>query len=223
LVRDIYDISYKYEMSFQSLERMMSIKYNKIKTILFLSLFFFWMNTFSQTSQTTSTQSSAGGTAKSDPLTLIGTSGFPISAGKAMGEAGNPFIVVGGFIATLPEIDVQAPITIHSKLDNLPEGQAILISANITDNIAVSGARLWYRRGGDESFLSKEMQYNSGNYNAYIDQEYVTNHGVEYYLQAMDNSGNRSFTPSESKYYSIRINVGGQGIYRAGRTTTGGE
>ena len=202
---------------------MMNCKNNKIIVIIFLAMLLFWINSFSQTSQTSSTQNSAGGISTSYPFIQIGTSGSPISAGKTTGGAGNPFSIIGGFIATLPESDFQTPKIAHNKLDALPEGQEILITADITDNVGISEAILWYRKGGAGSFRSKQMEFTSGNYQAKIDAEYVTNHGVDYFLQAVDRSGNGSFSPSDSDYYSIRISIDGEGISRGIPQPAGSE
>ena len=105
---------------------------------------------------------------------------------------GNPFPVI---TAITP--DPWAPV----------ENQSVTITASITDNTAITSATLYYRDRGATSFSSAPMaDAGGGLYTGLIPG--TTAEGVEYYLEASDDTGQVSTFPGDAPTGFLELAVG---------------
>lgn len=110
---------------------------------------------------------------------------------KVVNTDGDEEALVSNTVSATP-IDNVKPVLTHSPVTNVKAGSQITISAKITDNIAVTEAKLYYRTGEGE-FKEKEMvegDATAGLYVAVIPASAVTKAGVSYYIEAKDADGN---------------------------------
>lgn len=85
--------------------------------------------------------------------------------------------------------------------------QAITISANIIDNGTVTSATLFYRAAGAPTFSSAPMSdLGSGLYSGFIPG--TTASGVEYYIQATDDTAQTASLPADAPTGFLRLAVG---------------
>jgi len=85
--------------------------------------------------------------------------------------------------------DTTPPVIVHEPVTNGTEGQAVLIEAIITDDVAVAEVTLHYRKIGDPTYSTIPMTLCEGCLNVYdgaIPASAVTTAGVEYYISATD-------------------------------------
>lgn len=82
-------------------------------------------------------------------------------------------------------MDTMAPNVYHSPVRTAYTGKNLIVSATITDNLQVSGARLYYRVT-DGEWKSVAMYNNNSRYYGIIGAEYITLDGLEYYIDATD-------------------------------------
>ena len=90
------------------------------------------------------------------------------------------------------DLDLTAPV-IRYDLSQAPAeaGRAIEIVADVTDNQAIEEVTLFYRVKGESSYFRITMRSKGGGfYSAVIPKEYASESGVEYYIQASDQTGN---------------------------------
>ncbi|MFO0744646.1 MAG: PKD domain-containing protein [Myxococcota bacterium] len=103
------------------------------------------------------------------------------------------FLVVG---------DPNPPTIVHTEIsDGQTTGQAVAVSATITDATGVAKANLYFRPKGGTSFGAAPMAKISGNtWSAQIPAFVVTSPGVEYYLEATDTSPipNTGYAPANA-------------------------
>jgi|GEM_PF-1691388 len=93
------------------------------------------------------------------------------------------FIFGQGYDATPPSITFNSAAFADSVFF---KGSDIRIQAEISDNNAVSYARLFWRVGGKAVYDSTDMEVNGSVYAAEIPSAYVTERGLDYYLEAFD-------------------------------------
>ncbi len=90
--------------------------------------------------------------------------------------------------------DFLAPIVEHQGvLDSIEVGSEHVVTAKVTDDDEVALVVLFYRQKGDTVYQEKIMTNSldgSGHYETTIPSEYVTEPGLEYYIQATDAAGN---------------------------------
>lgn len=91
---------------------------------------------------------------------------------------------------TTPPAIAHAPVNTHT------EGQAITITANITDDVGVANATLYYRVKGTTTWTHVAMTYSGGVYTATIPAASVTTAGIEYYVESWDTAGNKATFPA---------------------------
>ncbi len=89
----------------------------------------------------------------------------------------------------------QAPTIIHTPVTTALEGTDMTVSATITDDGGVTGADLYYRRGGQTSFTTVSMTATRADYSGIIPGGSVTSRGVEYYISATDGA-NTAYDPT---------------------------
>ncbi len=109
--------------------------------------------------------------------------------------------------ATLNMQSNQAPTIVPTPLSSQNANQAILIQANVTDDIGIASVQLHYRRGGDTSFTTTAMTVTSGSsYQGSIPANVVNSRGVEYFIMAAD-AGNLTTRAPVSGSFSILVQV----------------
>lgn len=82
--------------------------------------------------------------------------------------------------------DTTPPTIIHTPLTSAQEGQETTITAEITDNVAVEQAVLFYRKTGEITYNSVPMTISGSVYTGTIPATAITPSGVEYYINATD-------------------------------------
>ena len=82
--------------------------------------------------------------------------------------------------------DTMAPDIYHSPVYNAFTGSNLVISATVTDNVAIQGATLYYRTVGAAEWKSRAMTNNNDKYSAVIGSADITVDGLEYYIEATD-------------------------------------
>gem|GEM_PF-3542643 len=113
------------------------------------------------------------------------------NVGNSMAQDVYSFQIQGG------SGDIQPPTITHTTTTTASIGQDLAIGSSISDNASVSSATLYYRQGGALSFSSTLMADISGNtYQGTIPAAWVTERGLEYYILAIDASGNTTTSPS---------------------------
>ena len=84
-------------------------------------------------------------------------------------------------------IDTVPPAIAHTPLTAAAPGLPLTILADVTDNVRVQGATLYFRKIGVSSYTSRAMVFTTGNrYTATIEGSLVSSPGLEYYLAATD-------------------------------------
>lgn len=118
---------------------------------------------------------------------LTASDGVSTSSDPRTGPESNPYQ-----IAILPNV---APVITHTPVTSLRPGNAITIRAQIEDRTnQVASAKLFYRRIGQLLFQTSALnRLSAGGYEGVIPAAYVSNQGVEYYLQATDDFGVSGF------------------------------
>ena len=102
-----------------------------------------------------------------------------------------------------PLIDVQEVLT------GQPPGQDVPVVATITDISGVSSAQLFYRATGTDFWTSAFLTPEGDIWTALIPGNYVQGEGVDYYVEATDNSfqRNSSVYPSDSPLKPLHFDV----------------
>lgn len=88
--------------------------------------------------------------------------------------------------------DLEGPVVQHSpSADPVNSGSPVTISATVTDNVGVKYVIVNYRSAGSKEYRQAPMQQIGDNlYSATIPAVHVQNSALEYYLEAVDLSGN---------------------------------
>jgi hypothetical protein len=200
-------------------EKIKIIKENIMQRIvkyLFIqcSLILFILNiSYGQQSISTYVLSGAGGTVQGGAYSLNSTIGQPSPTGFLLG--GNS-ILSAGYIATLlttPDIDNIEPSITHTAISSTPANQVVLVQAEITDNVGVTAANLFFRRGGDAAFTSLVMLPTGDIFNGAIPANIAQLTGVEYYIEASDDAGNTARLPNQG-VSSISVSTTGEGLLK---------
>ena len=98
--------------------------------------------------------------------------------------------------------DTTPPTIVHAAVTSAFAGDAITITATITDNIGVQGATLYYRKKGDATYTNLALSASGNTYSAVIPASAVTTAGVQYYISATDgtNTATAPTNPSTAPY-----------------------
>ena len=83
-------------------------------------------------------------------------------------------------------MDTMAPAIYHSPVRTAYTGSNLLISATITDNLQITGAKLYYRTVGATEWKSVTMNALNSKYTGLIASENLSVDGLEYYIEAFD-------------------------------------
>jgi hypothetical protein len=83
-------------------------------------------------------------------------------------------------------LDSVPPSINHAPPTDGVFGEPITITAEITDNVAVKSAILFYRKTGDSEWSNVTMTKDGDEYSADIPGSFVTMEGIQYYIEAAD-------------------------------------
>jgi photosystem II stability/assembly factor-like uncharacterized protein len=118
------------------------------------------------------------------------------------------------------------PVIAHANVTQQNFNQSLNLSAKITDNEnAVRSATLYYREAGESNFVLVRMDtarvgVDTLNATATIPSNAVGASGLEYYLLATDKHNVPGRAP-QAGVYSVRVQIGGEGIDRGAPQTAG--
>ena len=116
-------------------------------------------------------------------------------------------------IASAKALDTSSPTISHSPIASVVFGVNLPVRATINDNIAVTGASLYYRMtGSDAEYTRVAMAYvpTSGQYSATIPGSQVRSPSVEYYITATDGA-TTSTSGTAAQPYVISVDGSGDG------------
>jgi len=92
-------------------------------------------------------------------------------------------------------VNTVPPVIEHTPITSAVAGNTLEITANVTDDEALSGVFLHYRaKTGEMSYQISEMTKTGGAYTGTIPKAYLTSFGARYYIRAVDISGNAAET-----------------------------
>lgn len=84
-------------------------------------------------------------------------------------------------------LEGEPPVLVHTPVKTLTSDKAIAITADITDNVKVAGATLYYKNKSADSWKSVDMRNTTGSvYKATIAAYEVTDEEIFYYITATD-------------------------------------
>ena len=84
-------------------------------------------------------------------------------------------------------LEGEPPVIVHTPVETLTPDKAIAITADITDNVKVAGATLYYKNKSADSWKSVDMRNTTGSvYKATIAAYEVTDEDILYYITATD-------------------------------------
>lgn len=102
--------------------------------------------------------------------------------------------------------DITAPTIVHTPITSNAKNKDLSIDATITDNMSVTGAKVFYRTKGQTDYNSVDMTANNSLYSVIISNDKLETTGFEYYIQATDGK-NVATNPKDIKNpYSVVIN-----------------
>ncbi len=107
---------------------------------------------------------------------------------------------------TIMSMDTMAPNVYHSPVRTGYTNSNLIISATVTDNLAVSTVKLYYRTVGTVEWNVTVMQANNSKYSAVIGSECLTTAGIEYYIEATDGI-NKTCRGSAESPYSVNVRL----------------
>jgi len=91
--------------------------------------------------------------------------------------------------------DYIKPNILHQIIEEVYEGQPLVIQAIVMDNVAVRDVLVYYRVKGEKVFKYEPMSLEFNGYQFEIPSEDVGPYGVEYYLLATDDANNIASVP----------------------------
>lgn len=100
--------------------------------------------------------------------------------------------------------DTMNPNIYHSPIYQGYTSSDLIVNCTITDNIGVTGAKVFYRTKGETQYKSVDMTKNNDRYSAKIPSKDINIEGLEYYISATD--GTNTITKgSETNPYEVVI------------------
>lgn len=108
---------------------------------------------------------------------------------------------------TVQAYDTMAPNIYHSPVVHAFTGSKLMISATVTDNVAVDTVTLYYRTKGDTEWKTKQMLSINDKYSVAIPAAEVTTAGIKYYIEAKDGQGNKICKGSSENPYEVTVQV----------------
>lgn len=107
---------------------------------------------------------------------------------------------------SIMSMDTMAPDIYHSPVRTAYTGSNLLISATVTDNLALNTVILYYRTVGSTEWKSTQMYANNSRYTGLIPAENVTLEGIEYYIVARD-ANNVTTKGSADAPYNVTVKL----------------
>lgn len=144
----------------------------------------------------TSNISSRAGTSTysaTDPVQSGGTSNI------------NNIMVTGTTVAAEP--DTQAPAIAHTPVTMGNNSADLEIKAVVTDNVAVSSVKAFYRTVGQADYNTLDMLPSDGEYAAVIPKDELDVAGLEYYIEASDGVNTATSPADISLPYTVSISA----------------
>ncbi len=90
-------------------------------------------------------------------------------------------------VASATPLDTVVPIIYHTPITSTSAAQALTFNADITDNVAIESATLYYRVTGVVDYSTAVMTYTTGNrYSATLAGSIIVSPAMEYYIKATD-------------------------------------
>jgi len=123
-------------------------------------------------------------------LITIGNLSWQITAQDASGNNG----ILSG---TTRVIDTRPPVITHKIISNATLGVKLTLEADVSDNVEIKEVNLFYVLP-DGTNKSVKMSRTVATYSASIDGSEITLDGLNYYISAVDTSGNMAVVPSEA-------------------------
>ena len=146
-------------------------------------------------------------------------------------------------VATATPLDTVPPVISHYPASTCAPGLALSLSAQVTDNVAVQGVQLHFRRSGTATYVNRSLTHTYGNtYAITLEGSLLVSPGLDYYLVATDGITSVNSGRPESPYQvvvvdqptvtslspvsgpaagSTRVNISGTN-FKAGATVTFG-
>jgi hypothetical protein len=103
--------------------------------------------------------------------------------------------------------DTTPPVITHTAVTSAPSDTDLIIAARIADESALERTTLYFRMQGSTNYYSTGLVLMAGEYRATIPATYVTPGGIEYYIQAVDLTGNVAVWPVGGAAAPQRISV----------------
>jgi len=112
-------------------------------------------------------------------------------------------------LASLPVLAQTSFIISHTASDFTDRGKPLAVRAVIQPKSRLNYAIVYYRRAGNTSFQSAFMaEKGADTYEVEIPSDQVTQHGIEYYISAIDKQGNEQVlhaSPGQPQFVSTKI------------------
>lgn len=148
--------------------------------------------------------SAAGGSGHSQEFTTYSSLGTAAPGGTT--QNGTLSVAGGG----IPLLKMDERLTISFQHEPVPEveaGENVMVYGTLDQNERITGATLYFRRGGSLSFVSEEMSVSGGGVvSAEIPGDEITREGVVYYFE-FRRSGNRIVRHPSFGEYGIAVRV----------------
>ncbi len=152
-----------------------------------------------------------------NPATVKTTASGEASTSLTLGDKTGKYIVEAGLNGLFPvrfsaQANSEPPVIAAPSLPGaVTKAEPVAVRANISDDIQVAIAKLFYRKGGEINFTEAPMTKGNGNnFQLDIPANAVTSRGVEFFISAGDEDGNSIRYPL-SGIISIPVNIGAQG------------
>ena len=118
---------------------------------------------------------------------------------------------LSGLTGLLPVVhaaitDLTSPITRHSPPEHITRGEKMMIIAIVEDEGEISSVNLWYRAPGKRAYNKIRMdQIDSKTYKTSIEVTKDFKEGIEYYIEAIDQSGNEGTDGNKTMPYFVEM------------------
>jgi len=141
----------------------------------------------------------AAWSSSSDCLTMLEKGNYvALSPGTAVITAKFESLTSTANVTALDSTDTQPPVISHSIPAVYEAGKDLIISAGVSDNVAVAKVWLYFRTIGAADYIKVEMpQTTAGRYSYTIPSALITSDGINYYISAEDT---KSPTPNKSTF-----------------------
>ena len=108
---------------------------------------------------------------------------------------------------TIQALDTMAPNIYHTPVYNAKTGANLVITATVTDNLSVSSVKILYRITGENTWHTAMMNGLNSKFTAIIPAMYVTEAGLDYYIEATDGISTTRRGSAQNPYH-ITITAG---------------